>query len=254
MYGDFTNEKIFYIFVNISFFYTTVHTGALYNPEQEKEIFSRFDKMILFQNKLASQKKNQSTTKNIHELNLEMTTSQEYKNSLLVDLIDNFFILDFYENIVQFMRDDFKRKDIGMPYLSQVKFIQPFKCYVFKEEPEKDSDIYIDNIVKTFESNLAVKHFDQQFRISIYQLLSGKGLMIVRGKYVFIDANLNGIPEEIYLMYKYKNSKRDFIPYLSLLAEGENVLQDSAYHSRFRDTLIVGTELYLRTFSIRKFT
>jgi len=166
-------QKYFTSLIIFSLFTLLFTTGALYNPEQEKFILSKFDKMILFQNKIAAKKNDPTITKKIHPLNVEMTKSLKDKNILLVNLIDNFFILDFYKPIVQFMRDDFKKKDIGLPFLSQVKFDEPFSCSVFKEDPEKDSDLKMENIVKTFESKSAVKHFDQQFRISIYQLVSG---------------------------------------------------------------------------------
>ncbi|MCD6459037.1 hypothetical protein J7L67_00025 [bacterium] len=246
-------KKHYSALVLISLFTVLFAGGALYNPEKEKEMLSKFDKMILFQNKLVSQKNNPRVSKRFHPVDVKMISSPREKNQLLAKLIDNFFILNFYKNIVQFMRDDFKNRDLGKPFLSNIKFTRDFKCYVFNEPPEKDSDFNIENITKIYESDSAIKHFDQQFRISFYHLIAGNGIMLVRGKYVFIDSNLNGIPDAIYLMNKYKNSKRDFIPYLSLLAEGEDVLENSAYHSRYIDTMFVVLNYISDNFPFKNF-
>lgn len=238
-------RKHFYLIIVIFGLIAVYSTcGALYGPEKEKELLTRFTKLIEFQNNVVkSLPSNSQKTEIFHKIDVAMCNSQIEKYALAAKLVDNFFILDLYTGIITFMRNDFKKKGWGNPFIEYIMFAGPMKQYVLKGYPSHDYDFDQKDkrnlIVKVFESREGIKHFDQQFKSFIYRLSADKGLMVTRGNYVMIDLNLNGVPDEVYLTGSYQDEKKKYWSYLVLVSSGENVLEGSSYHYRYTDSLFM---------------
>jgi len=123
---------------------------------------------------------------------------------------------------------------------------EPMKNYVVSQRPTSDAELDIRSgsnlIEKVYVANEGVKHFDQQFKTFIYRLSSHSGLMVIRGNYVMLDLNLNGIPDEVYFRGSYKDKRHQYWTYLLPIGTSEDTLAESTYHYRYTDSLYLVLE------------
>lgn len=218
--------------------------GALYGPEKEKEVLLRLEEMLELQNHLYDTlPEGSSRLKAFHKLDKMMLFSQTERYGVISKMVENNFLLNLYPKIVTFLREDFNVKGWGKPFLSHIKFSEPLEKYIVDEVPTKDahidkrsSECVISDVYETLEG---IKHFDQLFETFVYRLSSRSGIMVIRGSYVFVDFDLNGIPDEVFFMRNYRDEHKKYWSYMLLLEEGEDALQGTSYQARYVDSLFL---------------
>jgi hypothetical protein len=224
--------------------------GALYTPDKEREITKRLSGLVSLQKQIEQslQPDNRSRAA-FHALEYSDSLNASDQHIFVSKIIDNLFILKMFQPIAEYMRGDFHKKGLGEPFLSYMNLTEPMKNYVVSRKPDADAELDIRNkgnlIEKVYEMNEGVKHFDQQFKTFIYRLSSQSGLMVMRGNYVILDFDLNGIPDEVYFRGSYKDEKRQYWTYLLPIGSGEDTLAGSTYHYRYTDSLYLVLEYIL---------
>ncbi len=231
-------------------------SGALYSPERESELLSRIEKLVDFHNHvIESLPADSIKARTVELIDSAMLHSPSQKYSAIARLVNNMFKLDLYAGIVKFMREDFRRKEWGKPFLTSIKFTVPMKQYVLKDIPSEDANFEpqgsVSLLSKVYEIKQGLKHFDQQFKTFIYRLADKNALMVVRGRYVMIDLDLNGIPDEVYFMRTYISKAKKKLSYLLPVAQGEDVLAETTYQFRYTDSLFLVLEYIIDNFPIR---
>lgn len=225
--------------------------AALYTPEQELDLLDRLKKLILFETKLYSAlSPEQKTHLSYNPVTVKMAENTEQKYSLITQVIDNLFELNVMPLIELAIRNDFKEKKWGNPYVSYIKLPNPLNTYAVSDVPTLDEHLHESNssslINDTFSVMEGIRHFDQRFETYIYNLINRKGLMVIRGNYAFLDFNLNGIPDSVFFIQKYCDSKRKYWTYLTVIGEGENTLQGGSYQARYLDSLFLVLDYILK--------
>lgn len=230
--------------------------AALYDFERQKEINIMLGSLISLQNQVIREALPLGVTvSDLHKIEPMDDNINEQKNhQSVVQLVDNLFILNMYDKMVEYMRGSFYEKGMGDPYLSAINLVNPTKYYVLKAQPTNDNDFNPRNpgnlVTNILEFRHGIKHFDQQFQTFIYRIDSPSGLMVVRGNYVIVDFNCNGIPDKVFFIRKYRDELRKFLPYLLLVGEGEDRLAGSSYHARYIDSFYLMLEYIINNFPI----
>ncbi len=238
------------IIIIIFLFYVINAKGGLYGPNKENEVMIRLPSLIDLSNNL--NQKNQIESE-YNTIDKSMIHSQGDKNTLIARLVENLFIVNLFPLVDKYLRNDFQIKGWGKPFLTYIKFNQPEKKYVVQynlQDPysfNPDSSKYKINHV--FQMKEGIRHFDQFFETYIYRLYNERGLMVIRGNYVFIDSNINGIPDFVYIMYNTKDIK-NYKSCLVLVASGDDKTEHTLMHSRYIDSLYLVLEYILDNYPI----
>ncbi|MDX9702498.1 MAG: hypothetical protein RBU23_05575 [Candidatus Auribacterota bacterium] len=255
---DTISKKIGFLVLIMCIYAVYPSQGALYSPEQQKLVISRLNSVIAYQQQYFKTLSAEiRSIMSCHAIDNEMMSSSSNQGAILAKVIDNFFILKLFPKVQEFLIVEFNRKDIGKPFVSYVKLNEPFTVEVVSEDPKKDS--HLDSkgsdskVLKVFESGELIQHFDQQFHSYIYRIAYGRGLMVKRGKYLFVDSDLNGVPESLYFLSKYVDARRRIHNCAKLIASGENVIKNTAYHERYLDTLFLVMDYLMNNFPFEQF-
>lgn len=253
-----TTKEIFFSVLILCIYAVYPSQGALYGPEQQKMIVSRLHNVIDYQLHITNTLPPESRIlQSFHRIDDELINTHSKPGSLVAKILDNFFVLNSFPEIEKFMITEFRRKDIGKPFISHIKLNEIFQISVVSDVPKTDQQLDRSSksslVSKVLESKEGIRHFDQQFNTYIYRLAYDRGLMVVRGKYIFVDADLNGVPEALYFMGKYQDSRRNFHTYARVVAEGEDVLKNTAYHDRYLDSLYLVMDYILENYPFEQY-
>ena len=232
--------------------------AALYTPEQQKLLISRLDHLVAYQQHLFKILPAESRlTQSFHRVNLEMVNMPEEESNVLVKIIDNCFILKLFPKIEEFLVSEFLRQGIGKPYLSYLALNEPMEISVVSSDPTKDAHLDQSSseskVVSVFESSEGIQHFDQQFRTYIYRIAFDRGMMVKRGRYLYVDSDLNGVPDSLYFLNKYCDGKRKYHHYAKLISSGERVIKGTAYYERYRDALFMVMDYIVTNFPFERY-
>lgn len=165
------------------------------------------------------------------------------EEAIKAHLIDNVFELDHYSDIDRYWVASTRRNELGEPFVRYISIPDTLTYYVVSGRPTRD--VHLDrrstgSMVQTvYETKEGVRFHDETSEIFVYRIRHGRGLMMVRGNYVYIDSNVNGIPEEIYMTQRYRNSQRKYIHYMNPLQKGEQALKGSSKQKLYTDALSV---------------
>ncbi|MDX9703510.1 MAG: hypothetical protein RBU23_10765 [Candidatus Auribacterota bacterium] len=167
--------------------------------------------------------------------------SQQPEYAVRVGLISNFFALESYPEMESFFLKADKRGDFGEPLIRHIKYHDPLLYYVMSKKPSVDANFdmrangsLVENV---YEIEEGIRFFDKTSEIFIYRLARRKGLLVVRGTYVYLDEDVNGIPESIYMLQRYKNAKRKQLNYLQAVQKGETAIHGSSKEKFFSDSI-----------------
>ncbi len=162
-------------------------------------------------------------------------------DELSVHLLYNCFTLECYYEMTSFFIDSGKKSELGEPLLRYINHSDSLTYYVLSNRPTNDAQF--DRrangclIKKTYSMYDAIRFFDRTSEIFLYRLADSNGLLLVRGSYVYVDENLNGIPEAIYMAQRYKTSDRKNFNYLLPVQRGEKTINGSSKAKLFTDSL-----------------
>lgn len=230
--------------------------GGLYDPNKESELLSRLSSLIDLSNN--TYQKNVSSAKiytAYNNITKNMVNSQTDKNPLLAKLVDNLFILKLFPVFDKYLKKDYQRKGWGKPFISYIKFNEAEKKYVITDQSQNpysfDPLRSSCRVNRVFEIIEGIRHFDQCFETYIYRVSNTKGLMVIRGNYAYVDLNLNGIPDYVYLIYSTQYAKNHRSYFVSIAEKDENI-ENTTMHSRYTDSLCVVLEYILDNFPVDK--
>ena len=206
--------------------------------DEHKSGSGRYSSLVAYQQKyIDSLSEDQLKRKSL--VSIDKTAQQS--TELDVHLLYNFFSLDSYQGIEAFFIDSGKKSELGEPLLRYIKYSDSLVYYVLSKRPT--SDVHFDSrsndclIKQSYKLNDAIRFFDRTSEIFLYRLAGFNGVLLVRGNYVYLDENLNGVPESIYMIQRYKTANRKALFYLLPVQQGEKTIKGSSKAKLFTDAL-----------------
>ncbi len=232
--------------------------AGLYTPEQQKLLITRLNHVISYQQHIFNALPSESRLiQSFHTVDLEMKDMSSHDGALLAKVIDNCFVLKLFPKIEEFLISEFRRKELGKPFITYLPLNDPMEVVVVSGDPTKDAHLDSSStdskVVKILETNEGIQHFDQQFRTYVYRIAFDRGLMVRRGSYLYVDSDLNGIPESLYFLGKYRDKNSKYHIYAKTIGNGENIIRGTAYHERYLDALFMVMDYIMKNFPFERY-